>query len=78
MTPSSLKNPLPVLQAQLEISALVNELLAQNPSQSEAVLTLELMGRVFATDVISPISVPPHDNSAMDGYAVRFRTSDRH
>jgi molybdopterin molybdotransferase len=72
MTPSSLKNPLPVLQAQLEISALVNELLAQNPSQSEAVLTLELMGRVFATDVISPISVPPHDNSAMDGYAVRF------
>ena len=27
------------------------------------------LGRVLAQDVISPISVPPHDNSAMDGYA---------
>ena len=27
------------------------------------------LGRVLATDIISPISVPPHDNSAMDGYA---------
>ena len=30
------------------------------------------LGRVLATDVISPIAVPGHDNSAMDGYAVRF------
>ncbi len=28
------------------------------------------LGRVLAHDVISPISVPPHDNSAMDGYAL--------
>lgn len=27
------------------------------------------LGRVLAADIISPISVPPHDNSAMDGYA---------
>ncbi|HON30832.1 MAG TPA: molybdopterin molybdotransferase MoeA [Ottowia sp.] len=27
------------------------------------------LGRVLAEDVVSPISVPPHDNSAMDGYA---------
>jgi molybdopterin molybdotransferase len=27
------------------------------------------LGRVLAQDIISPISVPPHDNSAMDGYA---------
>ncbi|KAB7537405.1 molybdopterin molybdenumtransferase MoeA, partial [Verminephrobacter sp. Larva24] len=27
------------------------------------------LGRVLARDVIAPISVPPHDNSAMDGYA---------
>ena len=25
--------------------------------------------RIVATDVISPVHVPPHDNSAMDGYA---------
>lgn len=30
------------------------------------------LGRVLAADVISPIDVPAHDNSAMDGYAVRF------
>jgi len=29
----------------------------------------EALGRVLAQDVISPISVPPHDNSAMDGFA---------
>lgn len=35
--------------------------------------TLPLMnavGRILATDVIAGISVPPHDNSAMDGYAL--------
>ena len=29
----------------------------------------EAFGRVLAADVISPFDVPPHDNSAMDGYA---------
>ena len=28
------------------------------------------LGRVLAEDVISPLDVPAHDNSAMDGYAV--------
>jgi molybdopterin molybdotransferase len=29
------------------------------------------LGRILAEDVISPVDVPAHDNSAMDGYAVR-------
>ena len=29
----------------------------------------DALDRVLATDIISPISVPPHDNSAMDGFA---------
>ena len=29
------------------------------------------LGRVLADDIVSPINVPAHDNSAMDGYAVR-------
>ena len=33
----------------------------------------EALGRVLAADVISPIDVPPHDNSAMDGYAFAGR-----
>jgi len=38
----------------------------------ERVSVRSALGRVLATDVISPIAVPGHDNSAMDGYAVRF------
>ncbi len=34
----------------------------------------EALGRVLAADVVSPISVPAHDNSAMDGFA--FHGSD--
>jgi molybdopterin molybdotransferase len=30
------------------------------------------LGRVLGADVVSPLDVPAHDNSAMDGYAVRF------
>ncbi|HEX6828616.1 MAG TPA: gephyrin-like molybdotransferase Glp, partial [Burkholderiales bacterium] len=30
------------------------------------------LGRVLAADVVSPLDVPAHDNSAMDGYALRF------
>ncbi|HEX8988575.1 MAG TPA: gephyrin-like molybdotransferase Glp [Rhodocyclaceae bacterium] len=29
------------------------------------------LGRTLAADVVSPIDVPAHDNSAMDGYALR-------
>src|SRR5215212_4631471 len=35
----------------------------------ERVDVLAALGRVLAQDLVSPISVPPHDNSAMDGYA---------
>lgn len=36
---------------------------------AETVDLIDALGRVVAGDVISPVSVPPHDNSAMDGYA---------
>ena len=35
----------------------------------EDVAIFAALDRVLARDVISPISVPPHDNSAMDGFA---------
>lgn len=37
--------------------------------ETEQVGVLDALGRVLARDLVSPISVPPHDNSAMDGYA---------
>jgi molybdopterin molybdotransferase len=32
----------------------------------------QALGRVLAEDIVPSINVPAHDNSAMDGYAVRF------
>ena len=40
-------------------------------SEQETVPLMQAHGRILASDVVSPISVPPHDNSAMDGYALR-------
>jgi len=37
--------------------------------EQEIVDIFSALGRVTAQDVISPINVPAHDNSAMDGYA---------
>ncbi len=36
---------------------------------SERLPLVQSLGRVLAADVVSPIDVPAHDNSAMDGYA---------
>ncbi|MFQ5934484.1 MAG: molybdopterin molybdenumtransferase MoeA, partial [Dehalococcoidia bacterium] len=40
--------------------------------EPEEVPILEGLGRVLAEDVTSSISIPPLDNTAMDGYAVRW------
>lgn len=52
----------------------VNEFLAQlvqpvPTNESQDVFLFDALGRVLAQDVISPISVPAHNNSAMDGFA---------
>lgn len=41
------------------------------PLESERVDLLDALDRVLTEDIVSPINVPPHNNSAMDGYAVR-------
>ena len=51
---------------------MVNNFLArlvEPVTEVEDVGIFEALGRILARDVISPISVPPHDNSAMDGFA---------
>ncbi|MEP6504823.1 MAG: gephyrin-like molybdotransferase Glp [Betaproteobacteria bacterium] len=40
--------------------------------RTENVTTPEAWGRVLAQDVVSTVNVPPEDNSAMDGYAIRI------
>ena len=41
------------------------------PTESEVAWLSEALGRVAAERVTSPIALPPWDNSAMDGYAIR-------
>ena len=50
----------------------VNDFLArlvEPVRETEDLPLFQALDRVLAQDVISPVSVPPHDNSAMDGYA---------
>ena len=42
------------------------------PQGLERVDILSSLGRVNGEDIFAPFHVPPWDNSAMDGYAVRF------
>ncbi len=44
---------------------------AQPTLQGEVLPLLHADGRVLAQDVVSALEVPAHDNSSMDGYAVR-------
>ena len=53
--------------------ALARLLVAVAPlGRRETVATPDAWGRVLAQDIVSPVNVPPEDNSAMDGYAVRL------
>ena len=45
--------------------------LVNTVAETEEVEIFQSLGRIVAKDVISPIDVPPHDNSAMDGFAFK-------
>ncbi|MDC8759351.1 gephyrin-like molybdotransferase Glp [Janthinobacterium fluminis] len=65
-TPAGAPAPLSVRAAQSLIDAAVAPLDA-----AEQVALRSALERVLAADILSPIDVPAHDNSAMDGYALR-------
>jgi len=60
-------NSMPVGKAREVIARFLSPVTATERLNVRAAL-----GRVLAEDVVSPLDVPAHDNSAMDGYAVRF------
>ena len=59
-------NALPVVKASEFIARLVPRVQAV-----ESLAIRSALGRVLARDLVSGIDVPSHDNSAMDGYALR-------
>ncbi|KAF3920243.1 Gephyrin [Arthrobotrys entomopaga] len=50
--------------------------ISNNETGYENVKITDAVGRIAAEDVLSPISTPPYDSSAMDGYAVCSSTTN--
>jgi molybdopterin molybdotransferase len=57
----------------MSLDEAIQRLLAATPTlpERESLSTYAALGRVLGADVRSTIDVPPHDNSSMDGYALR-------
>ena len=72
-SPATPVSTLPARAALKPLDAALDELLAHATvlPDAEWVRTFDADGRVLAQDVTSSLNVPAHDNSAMDGYAVR-------
>jgi molybdopterin molybdotransferase len=66
-SPLASGDELPVDAARAAIHAALRPL---SDSDTESLPLEQALGRVLAADVVSPIAVPAHDNSAMDGYAL--------
>jgi molybdopterin molybdotransferase len=60
-------NSMPVAKAREVIARFLQPVTA-----TERLSVRAALGRVLAEDLVSPLNVPAHDNSAMDGYAARF------
>ncbi len=59
-------NSMPVEQARQLIKQFLSPV-----SDTEIIRMQDALNRTLAADVLSPLNVPPHDYSSMDGYAVR-------
>lgn len=60
----------------LNVDAALSKILADMKTlEAETVSLPDALDRVLAEDIVSPIDLPPFDNSAMDGYAIHFEDS---
>jgi len=62
---------LPVAEAEQLIAAGVNPV-----SGRQRVSLREALGRILTAEIIAPLNLPPFDNSAVDGYAIRAADID--
>jgi molybdopterin molybdotransferase len=72
-SPKTLKN---LDKAIAELQAMATQIdhkLNSNCLATEAVNLAQALNRVLATDIYSQLNVPPADNSAVDGYALRIK-----
>jgi molybdopterin molybdotransferase len=72
-SPNTLKN---LDEAIIELQALATQMDCESNSSYLATETVNLtqaLNRVLATDIYSQLNVPPADNSAVDGYALKIK-----
>jgi molybdopterin molybdotransferase len=53
------------------LAALTSTAAPHRVEATQTVSSFDALGRVLANDLVSPLDVPPADNTSMDGYAVR-------
>lgn len=58
------------------VTELLRAALAELAGDAETVELLQAVGRPLARDITAPVSLPPFDNSQMDGYAVASSATD--
>ena len=58
-----------------EAEKIIQKEFAKLTLETEQVDLLEAANRILAEDVYSDVNLPPFDNSAMDGYAIKFNDS---
>jgi molybdopterin molybdotransferase len=61
----------PMITLDEAMARLAEGALAHRITATESIASFDALGRVLAAPVVSPLFVPPEDNSAMDGYALR-------
>lgn len=61
-----------LLPVNLAIKKLIDSLAGRPALDTETLPIQNALGRVLAAPISSTVNVPPHDNSAMDGYALRY------
>ncbi|MBD9368153.1 gephyrin-like molybdotransferase Glp [Xanthomonas sp. XNM01] len=54
-----------------EALAIVQAVAARRRTEIETIAIRRADGRVLAEDIVAPVALPPFDNSAMDGFALR-------
>ena len=56
----------------LSVDAALDRMLASlSPTMPMRLLLTDALGQILAEDIHAKLTLPPHDVSAMDGYAVR-------
>lgn len=63
----------------LSVAQGIEQILSQlsAPQEQVSVALEQALGQIVAQDILSPVNVPQHTNSAMDGYAIRGDDLDR-